>query len=207
MSDNHLIVRGSRTARQVCIAALAAGLLSSPLLALEANSSDGPASAADREGIQDIIVTAGKHSTKLSEVGGAVSAISGDTLRKMNADKVQDYLGFVPGVSLTSLGRPGQTQISIRGISSQSVGPATAIYVDEIPFGQSSNESQGAAYSPDLDPSDLERVEVLKGPQGTLYGASSLGGLVKYVTRPPSLDHTEIETGEELSSVDHGDLA
>jgi outer membrane receptor protein involved in Fe transport len=206
MADIRLIVRGPRIVRHVCLGALAAGLLSSSSIASEAATSDGTPRAADREGIQDIVVTAGKQSSKLSEVGGAVSAISGDTLRKMNADKIQDYLGFVPGVSLTSLGRPGQTQISIRGISSQSVGPATAIYVDEIPFGQSSNESQGAAYSPDLDPSDLERVEVLKGPQGTLYGASSLGGLVKYVTRPPSLDHTEIETGEELSSVDHGDL-
>ncbi|TPG16735.1 TonB-dependent receptor [Sphingomonas koreensis] len=160
----------------------------------------------DTQGVQDIIVTAGKRSEKLSDVGGAVSAISGDDLRKMNASKITDYFGFIPGVSLTSYGRPGQVQVAIRGISSQSVGSSTAVYVDEIPFGQSSNESQGAAYLPDLDPSDLERVEVLKGPQGTLYGASSLGGLVKYVTRPASLDHTEFETGEDVNVVDHGDV-
>jgi outer membrane receptor protein involved in Fe transport len=156
-------------------------------------------------GVQDIIVTAGKQSVKLSEVGGAVSAVSGDELRKMDASKLTDYFGFIPGVSITSFGRPGQVQVAIRGISSQSVGSAAATYVDEIPFGQSSNESQGAAYLPDLDPNDLERVEVLKGPQGTLYGASSLGGLVKFVTRAPSLSRTEFETGEEASLVDHGD--
>ncbi len=162
--------------------------------------------ADDSQGVADIVVTANKRNVKLSEVGGAISAISGDELRKMDANKIADYFGFVPGVSLTSYGRPGQVQVAIRGISSQSVGSATATYVDEIPLGQSSNESQGAAYLPDIDPSDLERVEVLKGPQGTLYGASSLGGLVKYVTRAPSLDKTKLEFGEEADAVDHGAL-
>lgn len=152
----------------------------------------------------DIIVTAGKRIERLSEVGGAISALSGDTLRELNANSVQDYLGFTPGVSLSSYGRPGQTEISIRGIASQSVGPAAAIYVDEIPFGQSSNESQGSAYAPDIDPADLERVEVLKGPQGTLYGASSLGGLLKFVTRAPSLTDTSVEAGMEMSKVEKG---
>lgn len=156
--------------------------------------------------VGDIIVTAGKRTERLSEVGGAVSALSGDTLRNLGASTIQDYLGFTPGVTLTSYGRPGQTEISIRGISSQSVGPASAVYIDEIPFGQSSNESQGAAYAPDIDPADLERVEVLKGPQGTLYGASSLGGLVKYVTRAPSLTDTTVETGMDMSAVEGGGL-
>lgn len=164
----------------------------------------GGETAVNNAGYGDIIVTAGKRVERLSEVGGAISALSGDALRELNANSIQDYLGFTPGVTLTSYGRPGQTEISIRGIASQSVGPAAAVYVDEVPFGQSSNEAQGSVYAPDIDPADLERVEVLKGPQGTLYGASSLGGLVKYVTRAPSLTDTSVEAGMEMSKVEKG---
>ncbi|WP_447763631.1 TonB-dependent receptor domain-containing protein [Sphingopyxis panaciterrae] len=170
------------------------------------SSSDDGTETGTIDGIEEIVVTAGKRVERLSEVGGAVSAVTGDTLRNLGANSIQDYLGFTPGVSLNSYGRPGQTEISIRGISAQSVGPASAIYIDEIPFGQSSNEAQGAAYAPDIDPSDLERVEVLKGPQGTLYGASSLGGLVKYVTRQPNLTDTSAEVAMDLTSVEHGGL-
>ncbi len=91
--------------------------------------------------------------------------------------------------------------VSIRGISPQSSGATVATYIDDIPFGGSSALSETAWYWPDIDPADLERVEVLKGPQGTLYGASSLGGVIKYVTRPPSLTTTELNTSEELNEV------
>jgi len=170
----------------------------------QSSTASAEAEAGNGSSYGDIVVTAGKRAERLSEVGGAISALSGDTLRELNANSVQDYLGFTPGVSLTSYGRPGQTEISIRGIASQSVGPAAAVYIDEVPFGQSSNESQGAAYAPDIDPADLERVEVLKGPQGTLYGASSLGGLLKFVTRAPSLTDTSVEAGMEMSKVEKG---
>ena len=156
--------------------------------------------------LEEVVVTANDQTEKLSQVGGAISVITGDDLQNMGASSFQDYMNYVPGVSLESYGRPGQTQVSIRGISSQSVGATTAVYVDDIPISQSSNESQGAAYTPDLDPSDLDSVEVLKGPQGTLYGASSLGGLIRYVTKEPSLTSSELETSEDVSSIDGGGL-
>lgn len=152
----------------------------------------------------DIVVTANKKSERLSDVGAGISAISGENLEKLHASTLTDYLSFVPGVSFTSYGRPGQTQVVIRGIAPLGLGSSIATYVDEIPVGSSSNEAQGSSYSPDIDPADLDRVEVLKGPQGTLYGASSLGGVLKYVLKSPNLTRTELTSSAEVRQVDHG---
>ena len=154
--------------------------------------------------ISEVVVTANKRVEPLSKIGEGISVMSGDQLAALNANNLEDYLAFIPGVEFTSYGRPGQDQISIRGIASQALGAAIATYVDGIPVGSASNEAQGAAYTVDLDPADLERVEVLKGPQGTLYGASSLGGVLKYVTKAPSLNRTELDTGFDVEDVDHG---
>jgi iron complex outermembrane receptor protein len=155
-------------------------------------------------GIAEVVVTANKRAEPLSKIGEGISVVGGAQLEKMNANTLEDYLGFIPGVEFTSYGRPGQDQISIRGIASQALGAAIATYVDGIPVGSASNEAQGSSYTVDIDPADLERVEVLKGPQGTLYGASSLGGVLKYVTKAPSLTKTELDTGFDVEDVDHG---
>jgi outer membrane receptor protein involved in Fe transport len=154
--------------------------------------------------LAEVIVTAGKRTEKLSQVGGAISAFSGDQLESHGADNLADYAAFIPGLSIQSYGATGHGIISIRGISPQSVGASTATYIDETPFGPSSALSRGAQFGLDLDPTDLERVEVLKGPQGTLYGASSMGGVLKYVTRAPNLKYTEISTSEDFNAYQHG---
>lgn len=190
-------IRSSARLTVCCIAALA---LIAP----------GAASAAEQEGAPDdtreadIVVTANKKSERLSDVGAGISAISGDNLEKLHASTLTDYLSFVPGVSFTSYGRPGQTQVVLRGIAPLGLGAAIATYVDEIPVGSSSNEAQGSSYSPDIDPADLDRVEVLKGPQGTLYGASSLGGVLKYVLKAPNLKQAELTTSAEIRQVVDG---
>jgi len=167
-----------------------------------------PANTADygegHDRLEEIVVSANKRAEPASSIGEGISAISGEKLEQMNANNLEDYLSFIPGVAFTSYGRPGQDQITIRGIASQSLGSAVATYVDEVPVGSASNEAQGATYTVDIDPADLERVEVLKGPQGTLYGASSLGGVLKYVTKAPSLTETELDTGLDTNDIDHG---
>jgi len=166
-----------------------------------AGVSNGPGAT-----LEEIVVTANKRVEPLSNIGEGISAITGADLELMSANNLEDYLGFIPGVEFTSYGRPGQDQISIRGVASQSLGAAVATYVDEVPVGSTSNEAQGATYTVDIDPADLERVEVLKGPQGTLYGASSLGGVLKYVTKEPSLTDTSFETGVDANDIDHGGI-
>lgn len=138
------------------------------------------------EGINggDIVVTAQKRSQRLIDVPVAVSAIDSDSLATQNLNTLRDYFSRVPGLQY---GGSSVASLSVRGVTTGEdvANPTVAIVVDDVPFGSSSY--LGRSQIPDFDPATLERIEVLRGPQGTLYGASSLGGLVKYVTRTPSL--------------------
>jgi iron complex outermembrane recepter protein len=155
--------------------------------------------------LQEIVVTAYRRAESISQVGGAVSAISGDELLERSANSLQDYVAFIPGVSLASQGAAGFGTVAIRGIAPQGIGASTGTYIDEIPVGASGAATRSSLFTADLDPQDLQRVEVLKGPQGTLYGAESMGGLIKYVTREPNLTNTEITVSEDFNTVEHGD--
>jgi len=141
----------------------------------------------DREGIlQEIVVTAQKRAERLQDVPVPVTVVSADALIESNQLRVEDYYTRVPGLSMTT-SFYGQPSIVIRGLTTGVVfnNPTVGIVVDDVPYGSSTPLSGGSIF-PDIDPSDLDSIEVLRGPQGTLYGASSLGGLVKFVTRDPS---------------------
>jgi iron complex outermembrane recepter protein len=157
--------------------------------------------------LEEIVVTASRRAERLSEVGGAVSAISGESLLERSADSLQDYVAFIPGLSLTSQGASGYGVVAIRGIAPQGNGASVATYIDNIPVGASGGTTRSALFTADLDPQDLQRIEVLKGPQGTLYGASSMGGVIKYVTQEPSLTSTNSTLTEDGDYVSHGDDA
>jgi iron complex outermembrane receptor protein len=104
----------------------------------------------------------------------------------LNLNRLQDYFATVPGLTLSSIGA-GQQIISLRGISTDSYSnPTVAVTLDDVPFGSSTYFGDAGVLYPDIDPSDLARIEILRGPQGTLYGADSLGGLIKFVTLDPS---------------------
>ena len=158
----------------------------------------------DDQELAEIIVTASKRREEISKTGISVSAVSGEELEDRSANSLQDYLAFIPGVSLQSLGTPGFGEISIRGIAAQSVGATVATYIDGVPFGPTSALTENAMFTLDMNPTDLERVEVLKGPQGTLYGASSMGGLIKYVTRAPDLNNPEFRAVEDYNQAANG---
>jgi len=154
--------------------------------------------------LSEIIVTATRRAEPVSKVGEGISVVTGDQLDLRSANSLQDVVALTPGLSLQSYGSPGYGSIEIRGISPQSVGATVAVYIDDIPFGGSSNLSEGGDFTPDLDPADIQRIEVLKGPQGTLYGASSLGGVIKYVTKQPSLERTQADASEDVSFTEAG---
>jgi iron complex outermembrane recepter protein len=157
-------------------------------------------------GLDEIVVTAQKKSENIQNVPETVNVISAQQISDLGAKQLSDYAATVPGLQIDSAGAPGQQTISIRGISTGSqFGSATAaIYVDDVPIGSSSPYAYGSGFGLDLLPYDLSRLEILEGPQGTLYGASSLGGLVKYVTTTPSLSEMSFRVGGDLSSIDHG---
>lgn len=153
--------------------------------------------------VQEIVVTAQKRVERLQDVPVPVTAISGQQLVDSNQLRLQDYYARVPGLSYTA-GARGEPYLIIRGLStSPSANPTVGITVDDIPYGGSSLLTGGST-PPDLDPSDLSRIEVLRGPQGTLYGASSIGGLVKFVTIDPSVEALSGAVQGTLSDVTNG---
>jgi outer membrane receptor protein involved in Fe transport len=154
--------------------------------------------------LSEIVVTAEKRSERLQEVPIPVSAISTEGLLDNNQTRLADYFAKVPGVNFTSNVR-GAPVIAIRGLATGTdlVNPTVGIVIDDVPFGSSTGLGGGDT-TPDIDPSDLERIEVLRGPQGTLYGASSLGGLVKYVTRAPSTTRLSGDLQVGMSGVHNG---
>jgi len=151
-----------------------------------AASGDTQEAAVDNSSGVNIIVTAQKREERLLQVAAPVSAIAADDLATNGQPTLRDYYARVPGLSLNAQGAYDGSTISIRGISS---GPfnegTTGVVVDDVPY---NSQGQLGDVVPEIDPADLERIEVLRGPQGTLYGASSMGGLLKYVTKNPSTE-------------------
>ncbi len=130
----------------------------------------------------DIVVTATKRATSINQIGAPISAVSGDELARMNANSLSDYLTRLPGVVFNDY-QPGVSEVVIRGIAATTYheqGQTTVgYYLNEV----SIVEPGFPIGIPDIDTFDLDRVEVLRGPQGTLFGSSTLGGLVNYVAK------------------------
>ncbi len=166
-----------------------------------------PATFAQNEAagvLDEIIVTAQKREQALADIPMSITVLDGDLLERQQADNFQDLVALVPGLSITSSTR-GVTRITLRGINTGGVASTVGVYVDDVPFGSSSGLANGAILSGDFDTFDLARIEVLRGPQGTLYGASSLGGVLKYVPNAPSTDGFEGKIQASAESVADAD--
>jgi iron complex outermembrane receptor protein len=181
----------------ICLSALA---ISTPAIAVtdsaggDAGSGSSPAASAVQASsrdnqLQEVVVTAEKRSERIQDVPIPVSTIDTGVLAENSQVKLTDYYSQVPGLNVAPSTVSTQT-LSIRGITTgaagtgpPAAGPTVGITVDDVPFGGTAG---GDTYVPDFDPGDLARIEVLRGPQGTLYGASSMGGLLKFVTVDPS---------------------
>ena len=134
--------------------------------------------------LDEIIVTAQKREERLQDVPVPVSVLNADSLVANGQTQLQDYYSKVPGLDF-NLGIRDEPVAAIRGIFNVYGNPTIGILIDGIQ--QGSSISNGGGYTvPDIDPAELDRIEVLRGPQGTLYGASSMGGLINYVTIDPS---------------------
>ncbi len=149
--------------------------------------------AASQQGniIDEIIVTAQKREAALQDVPFSVAAMSDSQIRDTGTGNIAELSRNIAGLTITDLGA-GQSQVSIRGVSAGQVvrdlvggvKESVGVYLDESPISQ-------ALFTPDLDFFDLERFEVLRGPQGTLFGAGSSSGTLRYITRAPQLGEFE----------------
>jgi iron complex outermembrane recepter protein len=151
----------------------------------------------------EIIVTAQKRPQVLIDVPQSVTVVTGGTLEQQHATNFQDYLKLIPGLQL-SQDTPGEGRLIIRGLNTGGIASTVSVYVDESPFGSSTGLVNGAVLAADFDTFDLNRIEVLRGPQGTLYGASSLGGVLRFVTNAPSTAGIEARARVGLQDVDNG---
>lgn len=163
------------------------------------------AQTAESTSLGEVVVTAQKRTEALADIPMSVSVVSGEALERQRVENFQDLVSMVPGLSVTG-NTPGVTRITLRGVNTGGVASTVGVYVNDVPFGSSSGLANGAILSGDFDTFDMARIEVLRGPQGTLYGASSLGGVIKYVANAPSTNGFEGRLQASVEDVDGGDL-
>ena len=165
----------SRAIRLACLCSLA---VVAPAWAQDAAPAE--TTAEDATTLQTVTVTAGKREQSVREVAGSVSAVTGQQLQDIGAQSLADYIQSTPGVVFNQY-QPGVSHVVVRGIATSSGNVqgqgTTGYFLNEVPL----NEPGFTIVVPDIDTFDLNRVEVLRGPQGTLFGSASMGGSINYV--------------------------
>ncbi len=165
-----------------------------------ASSKDG------RHLIDEIVVTATKRDLALQDVPFSVQAITGETLSRMGAVGFADYARTVPGLSLVELGASGP-KLTLRGLSTSQFNESqdtVGVYVDEVPVVSAGGAAPAFISSYDLRLFDVERIEILRGPQGTLFGAGSMGGTIRVITKQPNPSAFESLLETDASSTEKG---
>jgi iron complex outermembrane recepter protein len=152
--------------------------------------------------LEEIVVTATRHEAALSKVPVSVSAFTQESMDEKGIKDFTDVARFTPGVTIDATGT-GTNQISIRGISSSGGSGTTGVYIDDTPIQIHSLGFDGDDTLPKTF--DLERVEVLRGPQGTLFGAGSEGGTVRYILTQPSVTKSSLYARSEVAFTPGGD--
>lgn len=195
-----------KNTRNVRAALLGGAMLAGTAAPAFAQDSAG-APAPDDESVTEVVVTAQRRAERLIETPQSVTSLSGDQLARMGASQFVDFADTVPGLQFTTQGA-GSAQISMRGVTTGAdIGPTVGIYVDDVPYGSSSAFANGVRRALDVSLIGIDRVEVLRGPQGTLYGASSMGGVLKYVTRAPSLTDFGGSARLDIGDTSHGAMS
>ena len=193
----------NRTKRKTLLATMVGVFAAGGVVGVSAQGGDEAATAQSQ--IDEIIVTATKRATSLQDTAMAITALSGETIDKRGLVGMADYLAGVPGVTANDLGA-GQNAVIIRGLDSspQLGGSLAGVYFGETPMINLANFGGVSNGIGDIKMVDIDRVEVLRGPQGTLYGSSGMSGIVKITPTAPNLTEVEgklatrfSQTGEE----------
>ncbi len=183
-------------------ASLLAGLSCLALASAPAAAQETPSDSYDGN---EIIVTATKRDASLQDVPFSINAQTERAIERANASTVEDLSRNVAGLTVQNLG-PGQSQVSVRGVSAGQIArdqpgvkEQVGVYLDESVVSLS-------LFTPDLDLFDLNRVETLRGPQGTLFGSGSVGGTLRYITNQPNIDRVEGKVEGNVNLVDGDDF-
>lgn len=192
-----------------CKGGVAAAVSACLLAARMAHAQTLPPSSppSDSGKLEEIVVTATRRTENLQDVPIAITALTGVTLSQLNVQTFDDYIRYLPNVSSANKG-PGQSEVYMRGLSTTQFGsqgaggsgsfPNVAIYLDD-------QSVQLPGRNLDVYAADMERIEILEGPQGTLYGAGAQAGAVRYITNKPKLNVTEASVNAAYETTAHGD--
>lgn len=178
-------------------------ILHAAMLGVSLSALTAPAFAQTAGGDNEIVVTATKRNETIQNVPFSINAQTQEDIQRTGARNIEDISRNVAGLTVQNLG-PGQSQVSIRGVSAgqivrdqPGVKEQVGIYLDESVISLS-------LFTPDLDLFDLNRVETLRGPQGTLFGSGSVGGTLRYITNQPNTQKVEGEIEADANQIDHG---
>lgn len=184
--------------RRILLSSVTSLVIATPALAQTAETDDAGTG-------NEIVVTATKRAQTIQEVPFSVNAQTAADIEKTGATSIEDISRSVAGLTVQNLG-PGQSQVSVRGVSAgqivrdqPGVKEQVGIYLDE-------SVTSLSLFTPDFDLFDLNRVETLRGPQGTLFGSGSVGGTVRYITNQPKLGATEGQVAADVNVLDGGDV-
>jgi outer membrane receptor protein involved in Fe transport len=189
------------------IAAAVAAILGAPATAVVFAAAETASATGTANELQEVIVTAERRTESVQDVPITIQALTSETLSQLNAKTFDDFVKYLPNVTAGGYG-PGQSNVFIRGLAtsiggSQGVGatgsfPNVATYLDD-------QSGQVPGRNLDIYAADLERIEILEGPQGTLFGAGAQAGVVRYITNKPKLDRVEASVSAAYAVTAHGD--
>jgi len=172
-------IRVSKLTHAIRLGCCSLVFMAVPALAQQAEAEQAPKEPAATT-LDKVVVTAGKLNESVREISGSVSAVTGQQLQDLGAQSLADYVQRTPGVVFNNY-QPGVSHVVVRGIATSSGNvqgqPTTGYFINEVPL----TEPGWTIAIPDIDAFDLNRVEVYRGPQGTLWGSASMGGAINYV--------------------------
>jgi outer membrane receptor protein involved in Fe transport len=190
MTGTQAVQQGNSRTRFIRLLGITTMLTGLASPALAADDQAAAAAAEEEKGFEEIIVTATRTATSIQKVPISMQALSADTLQQRSVKGLTDFAALIPSVSFAGLG-PGRTEVYFRGIvPAGGAYPATGYYLDDI--------SINVNGLPDVHVYDVERIEALSGPQGTLFGAGSLAGTIRVITNKPKLG--EFSGGMDLEA-------
>jgi outer membrane receptor protein involved in Fe transport len=167
-----------------------------------ADSAGASAATSDSSALGEVIVTAQRRVEDVKEVPTSISVLGAAALENSHIEGLEDISRAVPGLSFAAGGGPGLDNIEMRGVSSTSGSATVGLYLDDVPITVTN------LFNGQVEPRlfDLDRVEVLRGPQGTLYGASSMGGAIRFISNQPDLTAFGGSVNSQVSGTRHGSV-
>lgn len=193
-----------------CMSLLASLQFAAPSLAQQSAGTDAPATKPEggkgSASLEAVVVSATKRKEDAAKIPLSVTVLSGEALGEQHISSIADLTRAVPNLSFSGGaqgGGSGLSNIELRGISSQAGSSTVSVYLDDVSMTTRNLYSLGSAEPKFFD---VANVEVLRGPQGTLYGASSMGGTIKFISNQPNLKAVESSFNAEISSTDHGGM-